>query len=112
MTIGQRFAALSGAVGRCVAAQRGLGRDALRKMFAGLRWQNPPKFEDYLQQVAEARQNGCSIDRGNFSADVTTVAAVITEQSGQPVMAISTIAISNQLPEIKDRTSTRPNSTP
>src|SRR3546814_15389901 len=91
MTIGQRFAALSGAVGRCVAAQRGLGRDELRKMFAGLRWQNPPKFEDYLQQVAEARQNGYSIDRGNFSADVTTVAAVITDQSGQPVMAIPKI---------------------
>ena len=100
ITIGQRFPALIGAFGRCVAAQRGLVRDELRKMFAGLRWQNPPSFEDYLQQVEEARRNGYSIDHGNFSTGVTTVAAVITDQLGAPVMAISTIAISSQLPEI------------
>ncbi len=63
ITIGQRFPALIGAFGRCVAAQRGLARDELRKMFAGLRWQNPPSFEDYLKQVEEARQNGYSIDQ-------------------------------------------------
>lgn len=100
MTIGQRFPALIGAFGRCVAAQRGLGKEELRKVFAGLRWQNPPKFEDYLRQVEEARRNGYAIDQGNFSSDVTTVAAAIIDQSGRPVMAISTIAISSQLREI------------
>jgi DNA-binding IclR family transcriptional regulator len=100
ITIGQRFPALIGAFGRCVAAQRGIGKDELRTMFAELRWQNPPTFDDYWQQVEEARRNGYAIDQGNFNTGVTTVAAAIVDQAGAPVMAISTIALSSQLPEI------------
>jgi DNA-binding IclR family transcriptional regulator len=100
LTIGQRFPALIGAFGRCVAAQSQIGKEELRARFSELRWQEPPDFEDYWKDVQKARKEGYAVDHGNFNAGMTTVAAVIADQSNTPVMAISTIALSSQLAEI------------
>lgn len=103
LSIGQRFPALIGAFGRCVAAQNGIGKEELRKGFAELRWENPPDFEDYWRQVEDARRDGFAMDRGNFNTGITTVAAVIPDQGGDPLMAISTIGLSTQFAEIDTR---------
>lgn len=100
LTIGQRFPALIGAFGRCVAAQSGIAKQELFERFAELRWENPPDFEDYWNQVEEARRNGFAIDEGNFDAGITTVATVIPNQSGNPMMAISIIGLTTQFAEI------------
>lgn len=101
MDVGQRLPALIGAFGRCVAAQRQLDKTTLRAMFAELRWQNPPTFEQYWRDVQAARVNGYSVDVGHYNRGITTVAAIIADHSELPVMAISTIALTSQLPEAK-----------
>jgi IclR family acetate operon transcriptional repressor len=50
--------------------------------------------------VEEARRNGFAIDEGNFGTGITTVAAVVPNQNGNPMMAISIIGLTTQFAEI------------
>lgn len=100
LTIGQRFPALIGAFGRCVAAASGIGKEELREHFKELRWQNAPDFESYWQDVQRARETGYAVDHGNFNTGVTTVAAIIAGRNGMARMAISTVVLSTQLGDI------------
>ncbi|MEE1557536.1 MAG: helix-turn-helix domain-containing protein, partial [Alphaproteobacteria bacterium] len=54
VNIGSQFPALISATGRCVAAQRGWDRQRLARSFEALRWQNPPAFETWLDEIEAA----------------------------------------------------------
>lgn len=104
MRVGSRLPALIGAVGRCVAAHLQLPSAELRRRFTTLRWQNPPSFEDFEAEVAEAGRKGWTKDVGNLYRGITTIASVVTDQNGHPRFGISGIAIQGQhTPEQIDR---------
>ncbi|EKU82215.1 DNA-binding IclR family transcriptional regulator [Massilia sp. UYP32] len=96
MAIGQRLPVLMGASGRLFAAQLGLDDTRLRAAFDKVRWARPLAFEDYRQQVADARENGWSVDDGYFSAGILAVAAPVNDRSGAIAYAISAVTFRGQ----------------
>lgn len=96
MTPGLRLPMLVGAVGRCVAAAMNLPHTELRRRFATLRWQSPPSFVTYAEEVDAARERGWALDEGNLYRGVVTVAAIATDRAGQPRFGLSGITIQGQ----------------
>jgi len=96
MTVGQRLPMLVGALGRCFAAYGGLQREDVRGQFDQLRWEVPPDFEEFWDDIQKAREQGYAIDRDHFVRGITTVSAPILDASGTPVMAISAIGFTGQ----------------
>lgn len=96
MTIGQRLPIFIAALGRCMAAHSGLGRNELRRHFENLRWESPPDFETYLKEVNMARESGFAVDRDNFVRGVTTVSSPILDSDGHATSAISAVGFTGQ----------------
>jgi DNA-binding IclR family transcriptional regulator len=97
MHVGTRLPSLIGAVGRCVAAARNFEENELRRRFAGLRWQNPPSFEDYQSDVRQATREGYARDVGNLFIGVDIVASLVVDHTGRPRYGLSGIAIGGQV---------------
>lgn len=91
-----RLPELIGASGRCIAGLRNLPTDDLRRHFAALRWDNPPTFDAYLEEVEKARHTGWALDDNCLYHGVSMVGSAITDQNGQPRFSISGIAIGAQ----------------
>jgi len=105
--IGSRFPALVSATGRCIAAFGGYSQDELRARFETLRWDEPPSFEEWRLQVAQAREEGVAVDEGNYISGVTVVAAPVWKGPGKPSHALVAIGIGaavrgDGLPKLKD----------
>jgi DNA-binding IclR family transcriptional regulator len=96
MAIGQRLPVLMGASGRLFAAQLGLDDARLRAAFDKVRWARPLTFEQYRQQVADARAHGWSSDDGYFSAGILAVAAPVNDRSGAIAYSISAVTFRGQ----------------
>lgn len=97
MDVGQRLPLYIAALGRCYAAYAGLAEQDLRDHFDDMRWQNPPAFADYHDDVEAAKRLGYAIDKDHFSRGVTSTAALIFDEANQPVMAISAVGFSAAL---------------
>ena len=82
--IGSRFPALISATGRCLAAFGGYSEDELEERFNALRWDDPPTLEDWKGQVEQTRAQGFGVDKGNYIAGVTVVAAPVWKTRGHP----------------------------
>lgn len=99
MTLGQRLPLFIGALGRCFAAYSGMQRAELRTHFDMLRWAAPPDFEQYWDDVQQARERGYAIDRDNFMLGITSVAAPVLNDQGVAVMALNGIGFTGQFTE-------------
>ncbi len=99
MRPGSRLPDLVGAVGRCVAAVRGLDRDTLRDAYAGLRWQRDPGFDAYWDDVQQARVDGYAFDFGHLFRGLSIAAVVIRDIEGAPRLGLSAISIAEQIEE-------------
>ncbi|MDP6832857.1 MAG: IclR family transcriptional regulator C-terminal domain-containing protein [Alphaproteobacteria bacterium] len=97
VNIGSQFPALISATGRCVAAQRGWNRAELARRFKGLRWQNPPAFETWLDEIEAARLDGYAIDDGNYIRGIVILAAPIAQTPGLPSRAVVAVGLAAQL---------------
>ena len=86
--VGSRFPALISATGRCLAAFGSYPPDRLEADFRKLRWDEPPAWQDWLAQIDDARQQGFAVDRGNYIAGVTVVAAPVFKDTGRPSHAL------------------------
>lgn len=86
--VGSSYPALISATGRCVAAFAGAAEPALRARFARLRWHSAPAFADWLAQIGETRRQGYGVDRENYIAGVTVLAAPIFDHHGAMTHAI------------------------
>lgn len=95
--VGSRFPALISATGRCIAAFGGYPESQLAARFATLRWEDPPSFVQWQEQVAETRARGLGIDRGNYIAGVTVLAAPVWQGRGRPSHALVAIGLSAAL---------------
>ncbi|MBC2667744.1 IclR family transcriptional regulator [Novosphingobium piscinae] len=91
--VGSRFPALISATGRCVAAFGGHDPEVLRRRFSGLRWEAPPTFDHWRDEVARTRQTGYAVDEGNYIAGVTVVAAPVFRSPGQLSHALAAVGL-------------------
>ncbi|HLT98296.1 MAG TPA: IclR family transcriptional regulator [Burkholderiaceae bacterium] len=95
--IGSRFPALISASGRLVAAFGGHSEKQLRAKFDTLRWQKPIRFDDWLQDVELARQNGHSADYGNYIGGIAIIAVPVLDAFGHITHTIVAAGILDQL---------------
>lgn len=95
--VGSRFPALISATGRCIAAFGGYGEGQLKARFDTLRWEDPPSFAEWMEQVGQTRAQGFGIDAGNYMAGVTVIAAPVWKAAGKPSHALVAIGLSAAL---------------
>jgi DNA-binding IclR family transcriptional regulator len=95
--IGSRFPALISATGRCIAAFGGHPEEELEARFKTLRWDEPPTFEQWKQQVRQTRSQGVAVDAGNYIAGVTVVAAPVWRARGKLSHALVAIGVGGAL---------------
>ncbi|PZQ24616.1 MAG: hypothetical protein DI569_00065 [Sphingopyxis macrogoltabida] len=101
LSVGQRLPAYIGAMGRCVAAGRGLGREEIDAIMSELRWQAPPTAADYWQDMQAVHDRGWALDDGRYLRGVATVAAAIADRDGHPVHCLTSIFFSGQFDDGK-----------
>lgn len=103
--VGSRFPALLSATGRCIAAFGDYPPAEIEARFAKLRWDQPPTFAEWLEQVDETRRQGFGIDEGNYIAGVTVLAAPVWKARGRPSHALVAVGIGSalkaRLPELQ-----------
>jgi DNA-binding IclR family transcriptional regulator len=92
--IGSRFPALISATGRCIAAFGDYPAAELEKRFNTLRWDKPPAYSDWLDQVGQTRVQGYAFDAGNYIAGVTVIAAPVLKGARRPSHALVAVGIS------------------
>lgn len=97
VNIGSHFPALISATGRCVAAQSGWDRAELARRFKTLRWQNPPKFETWLDEIEAARRDGYAMDDGNYIRGIVVLAAPIAPSQAATSRAVVAVGLAAQL---------------
>lgn len=95
--VGSRFPALISATGRCVAAFGGHPLKEIEKRFRLLRWHDAPTYNTWRKQVDQVRRQGFSIDRGNYIAGVTIVAAPVLNTRGTISHTIAAVGLGSQL---------------
>jgi DNA-binding IclR family transcriptional regulator len=95
--IGSRFPALISASGRCIAAFGDYARDDLQRRFRRLRWDHAPSLSEWEAQVEQTRSNGYAIDRGNYMAGITVLAAPVFGVGGRLTHCLVVVGIGGQL---------------
>lgn len=75
--IGSRFPALISATGRCIAAFGNYPWSEIQARFRTLRWDMPPSWRSWREQVKEAARAGYAIDDGQYIRGVSIVAAPV-----------------------------------
>jgi len=98
--IGSRFPALISATGRCIAAFGDYSHAELEQRFHTLRWDDPPTFDEWQEQVSQTRSQGFAVDAGNYIAGVTVVAAPVWKSRDKLSHAIVAIGIGSA---VKDK---------
>lgn len=101
ITVGSSFPAFGSASGRCIAAYSGLDRSEIKREFSALRWQDPPSFSTWLEEVEMVPQNKYAIDKGNFIRGVTVIAAPIVSPSAEVDHLVTCVAVQEQLTETR-----------
>lgn len=96
MVVGQRLPHLIGAIGRCIAASLGLGKQELASEFARLKWESAPELDEYLAGVRHAEKFGWSIDRNHFVRGVTTLGVPFPRLDGKIQYCLSATTFSGQ----------------
>jgi len=99
ISVGSRFPSYISATGRCVAAESGLSREALRKRFEALRWERGPKFEDWYAEVERTRVEGVGVDRGNYIRGLTILAALVPRSLDRVIRGIAIIGFDHHMTE-------------
>ncbi len=95
--VGSRFPALISATGRCIAAYGSYLESQLEARFNTLRWDDPPSFREWQEQVERTREQGFGIDEGNYIAGVTVLAAPVWKAQGRPSHALVAIGLTAAL---------------
>ncbi len=91
--MGSRFPALISATGRCIAAFGDYPESLLKERFERLRWEDPPSFDGWREEVAQTRAQGFGVDNGNYISGVTVLAAPVWQGSGKPSHALVAIGL-------------------
>lgn len=95
--LGSRFPLLISATGRLIAAHNRQDDPSLRSDFDRLKWDHPPSFEDWLDEVAQTRNQGFAVDSGAYISGVTVVAVPVFGENGQMIRSLVAIGITESL---------------
>lgn len=95
--VGTRVSCASSSVGRLVAAYSGWSEAELLTHFNTVRWQCPPEFQTWRDEVRVAGKQGYAIDRGEFRRGITSIAAPIFARNGQMNRSLSINVVTAQL---------------
>lgn len=95
--VGSRFPALISATGRCIAAFGDHSEAEIKARFRTLRWDVPPTFEEWQEQVRQTRAQGFAIDEGNYISGVTVLAAPVWRTPGKLSHALVALGIGSAL---------------
>ncbi|AMO70563.1 IclR family transcriptional regulator [Sphingorhabdus sp. M41] len=95
--VGSRFPALISATGRCIAAFGNHSPAQLERRFAKLRWDNPPTFDVWMEQVEQTRETGFAVDEGHYMAGVVVIAAPVFSAAPVPSHALVAIGIESAI---------------
>jgi DNA-binding IclR family transcriptional regulator len=76
-TVGRRLPMFLGAMGRVVAGRGEFSADALKAGFDRVPWTSRPDYDQWLGEVATARDTGVGIDRGHVNRGVVGVAVPV-----------------------------------
>jgi DNA-binding IclR family transcriptional regulator len=100
--VGSRFPALISATGRCIAAFGDYPESQLEARFRPLRWDDPPSFAEWREQVAQTRAQGFGIDEGHYISGMTVLAAPVWKSrdgaaAGRPSHALVAIGLGSAL---------------
>jgi DNA-binding IclR family transcriptional regulator len=99
VSVGSRFPAWISATGRCVAAESGLSREALRKRFETLRWEKGPRFEDWYADVERTKEEGVGVDRGNYIRGLTILSALVPPGADRAMRGIALVGFDHHMTE-------------
>lgn len=95
--VGSRFPALISATGRCVAAFGGFPEEDIAERFDDLRWDEPPSYAQWQEQVEQARARGIAFDDGNYISGISVLAAPVYKSPGQLGHALVALGIGSAL---------------
>ncbi|MYM62426.1 IclR family transcriptional regulator [Pseudomaricurvus sp. HS19] len=95
--VGSRFPVFVSATGRCIAAFSDCSNVDLKAQFDKLRWDEPPAYEEWLQQIEQTREQGFAMDTGNYISGVTVVAVPVWNSRGQLSNALVALGIGSAL---------------
>lgn len=100
--LGSRFPALISATGRCHAAFNltDVPEARMKSRFAKLKWDNPPDFRTWLDEVENARSDGFAVDRGNYIAGVTVLAVPVFDANARMTHSIVVVDITDRIDTI------------
>jgi DNA-binding IclR family transcriptional regulator len=96
LSLGQRLPVYLGAMGRCIAAREDLKLDEIGSAINELRWQVPPRVEDYARDIHFVREHGWATDEGNYLRGVTTIASAIAGNADKVTYCLTTTVFSGQ----------------
>ena len=91
--VGNRFPALISATGRCLAAFGNYPESELKARFDKLRWEMPPSFAEWQDQVTPTRESGIGVDEGNYISGVTVLAVPVWKGPGRPSHALVALGV-------------------
>ncbi|CAN5327441.1 IclR family transcriptional regulator [soil metagenome] len=80
MPVGQRLPLLVGGMGRLMALEGGLSKEARESLFNGIAWQRPLTLSTFMTQSRQAQRNGWGIDDGYLNRSVLAIAAPVRLQ--------------------------------
>jgi DNA-binding IclR family transcriptional regulator len=74
---GSRFPALISATGRCIAAFGGHSEREIERRFKSLRWDRPPSYAEWRQEVEAVKQTRFGVDADRYIFGVTIISAPV-----------------------------------
>ena len=80
--VGSRFPALISATGRCIAAFSRHPLEEIERHFRAVRWDNPPSFKRWCEEVEQTRRAGYAVDDGHYISGIAIVAALVPSRAG------------------------------
>lgn len=86
--VGSRFAAMTSATGRLVAAYANLPPPELSRRFKAAKWDNAPDLETWTKEVEAVRRKGYSVDRGNYVGGLLILAVPVFDGVGRMTHAL------------------------
>ena len=95
--VGSRFAAMTSATGRLVAAHAQLSAAELARRFKAAKWDNAPDLDTWTKEVEQVRRKGYSVDRGNYVGGLLILAVPVFDAVGRMTHALVAAGFAEQL---------------
>lgn len=99
LSVGTRFPALVSSTGRCLAAfgNHQLSDTELKQRFKKLRWDSPPDYDDWRDDIDRTKLRGYAIDDGNYIGGVIIIAVPVFNDSGFMLGCIVSVGLREQI---------------